>query len=424
MEMDNSAVREFIRREVPDWDDEVVSTARFKAFSGQRSDWEAKYHFWKYLIIKVARHFDLVIVKPSEVRNTWFNRGGLTPLCLDHVLFEMYNEGDIVRSVDLVDPTSGRLSQFFRKVKHLMLKSTAPEIVFEENIIFLTLLKDKAVEVVKLLSESHWTTSCVITMRRFQGICGGPKEASAVLSYLSGCGKVQYLSIHKTEFIEGVKVSLSAAAAVSSVTSLDCDVLHLIWTREKLEKQVNVMDQHCEMSRQSALACLKLNSSNKRVALRHARELKLASESREKCISLLNRVEEVLNVIANAESTKTVAEAMEISARAMKENRITLEQVETCLHEIHESTDSQKQVENALLESTPLYTGVEDDEEDIEEEFKKLELEVSSENRREEVVVSETEAESLCDALSSLKIAAHDVPKRDKVSKDVKLEAA
>ena len=57
-------------------------------------------------------------------------------------------------------------------------------------------------------------------------------------------------------------------------------------------------------SRKSALASL--NSGNKNVALRHMRALKLANESREKCCTLLNRVEEVLNVIANAESTKKV----------------------------------------------------------------------------------------------------------------------
>jgi charged multivesicular body protein 7 len=34
--------------------------------------------------------------------------------------------------------------------------------------------------------------------------------------------------------------------------------------------------------------------------------MKLALESRERCTSLLNRVEEVLNVIANAESTQKV----------------------------------------------------------------------------------------------------------------------
>lgn len=39
-------------------------------------------------------------------------------------------------------------------------------------------------------------------MKKFQGICGGTIEASAVLSYLSGCGKAQYVSISKKELIE------------------------------------------------------------------------------------------------------------------------------------------------------------------------------------------------------------------------------
>ena len=53
----------------------------------------------------------------------------------------MYNEGDIIRSVDLVDPTSGRLSQLFRKVKHMMVRPTSAEVMFEDHLILLPLLK-------------------------------------------------------------------------------------------------------------------------------------------------------------------------------------------------------------------------------------------------------------------------------------------
>lgn len=42
------------------------------------------------------------------------------------------------------------------------------------------------------------------------------------------------------------------------------------------------------------------------MALRYARELKLVTGSRDKCTMFLNRVEEVLSLIANAESTKKV----------------------------------------------------------------------------------------------------------------------
>ncbi|XP_061967533.1 uncharacterized protein LOC133691170 isoform X3 [Populus nigra] len=355
-----SSVKEFIRKQVPDWDDEIMATARFKAFSGQRSDWEPKYLFWKDLILKIARHLDLFIIQPSQVKEEWFNRGGLTPLCLDHVL-------------------------------------------------------DKTAQIIKCLSESHWTSSCIITMSKFQGMCGGPSEAAPLLSYLSGLGKAQYFSISK-EVIEGVKISLSSAS-VPAISSLDLDVLHLIWTAQKLEDQIDVIDRRYEMSRKSALASL--NSGNKKVALRHAREMKLASESRERCTSLLNRVEEVLNVIANAESTQKVTEAIRIGAEAMKQNKITVEEVEHCLEELEESIDAQKQVEKAL-ESNPI-SGIED--EDIEEELEKLELELESENLQiSKVEAGNTSGEmdalgstdSLTDALSNLKL--HDGSARESVS--------
>ncbi|XVE73555.1 hypothetical protein DITRI_Ditri11bG0128000 [Diplodiscus trichospermus] len=432
--MDSKSVMEFIRKEVPDWDDELMATARFKAFSGQRTDWEPKFQFWKDLIIKISRHFGLFINSPSQVKNEWFNRGSLTPLCLDHVLFMMYNEGEIIRIADLADPYSGRISQLFRKVKGLMNRSTMTQegILLEDRLVLTTLLKEKAEEVVKCLSESHWTSYCIVTRKKFESMCGGQEEAYAVLSYLSGCGKGRYLSTNKKELIEGIKVSLSSAA-VSGVSGLDFDTLHLIWTQEKLQQQLDAIDRRWEMSRQSALASLK--SGNKKLALRHAREMKLGAENREKCTSLLNRVEEVLNVIANAESTKRVTEAIQIGARAIKENNISVEEVQLCLDELDESINLQKQVENAL-ESAP-YLGIED--EDIEEEFRKLELEVGNENLKDpipEAGISNAAAanESLTDAFSNLNlvdapakgsaIKNSGIPAKNKESNSLMLETA
>ncbi|MCH91571.1 charged multivesicular body protein 7-like, partial [Trifolium medium] len=82
----DSNVRDFIAKEVPDWNNEVITVARFKAFSGQRSDWQPNFIFWRDLIIKIATHFRFLIIQPSQVKNDWFNRGGLTPLCIDDVL--------------------------------------------------------------------------------------------------------------------------------------------------------------------------------------------------------------------------------------------------------------------------------------------------------------------------------------------------
>ncbi|XVF22213.1 hypothetical protein REPUB_Repub12eG0154300 [Reevesia pubescens] len=302
-----------------------------------------------------------------------------------------------------------------------MSKSTVtPEtILLEDRVVLTTLLKEKADEIVKSLSESHWTSYCIVTRKKFESTCGGQEKAYAVLSYLSGCGKGRYLSTNKKELIEGVKVSPSSAV-VSSVSSLDFDSLHLIWTQEKLQQQLDVIDRRWEMSRQSALTSLK--SGNKKLALRHAREMKLGTENREKCTSLLNRVEEVLSVIANAESTKKVAEAIQVGARAIKENKISVEEVQLCLEELDESIDSQKQVENAL-ESAP-YLG--NDDEDIEEEFRKLELEVGNVNLKDpipEAGLNNTaeSSESLADALSNLKLV--DAPAKESAIQNSALPA-
>ncbi|KAF7804981.1 charged multivesicular body protein 7 [Senna tora] len=426
--MDSKSVRDFILKEVPDWDDELLASARFKAFSGQRSDWQPKFLFWRDLIIKIARNFGLFIIRPSQVKDDWFNRGGLTPLCLDHVLFLMYNEGDITRTMDLVDPTSGRLSQLLRKVSNIIIRSTTPpEVMSEERVILTSLLKEKAAEVVKLLSEAHWSSSCIITMKKFQKVCGGHEETSAILRYLSGCGKAQYISVHKKEFVEGVKISLSTAA-LSSVSNLDSDVLYMIWTTERLQEQLDVIDQRYELSRKSALASL--HSGNRKLALRYARELKLATQSREKCSSLLNRVEEVLGIIADAESTKKVSEAMQLGARAMKENKISAEEVDVCLRDIQESIDSQKEVEKALELQSGSYTDVE--EEDIEEEFKKLEVAVGKEAQVSEaenaLTLTSTEGkealeatESINHAFSNLKLSE---TKAGKESNNLEMEPA
>lgn len=54
----------------------------------------------------------------------------------------MYNEGDIVRSAEFLDSTSGRLSQLFRRVKNLIGGSAAtPEVLLKDHVILMAILK-------------------------------------------------------------------------------------------------------------------------------------------------------------------------------------------------------------------------------------------------------------------------------------------
>ncbi|CAA7030564.1 unnamed protein product [Microthlaspi erraticum] len=414
--MDSYSVKEFIRREVPDWDDEVVATARFKAFSGQRSDWELRFQFWRDLIIKASRQFGVFIIDPVQVKQSWFDRGGMTPLCIDHVLLLMHSEGDVVRVNELEDQGSGRISRLLWTVRNLMVQSSVkPGEILENKLVIVSLLKEKAADVVKLLCEGHWTSTCVVTLNKFRNLCNGSdEEASAILSHLSGCGKAHKVSVNRGEVIEGVKVSLSEAA-LPSISTLDCDILHLLRTTEKLQDQLEVMDQRCETSRKSALASLK--SGHRKVALRHVRELKLGTQSRETCTSLLNRVEEVLNTISDSESAKMVSEAIKTGANVMKNVKINADDVHDCLEEIEETIESQKQVEKAL-ESAP-YSDV--DDEDIEEEFMKLEMELESESSHAKPATSDA-ADSLTDMFSELKLGNTEQSSEDQATEPVRMK--
>jgi charged multivesicular body protein 7 len=51
---------------------------------------------------------------------------------------------------------------------------------------------------------------------------------------------------------------------------------------------------------------MSFKAGNKKAACRFVRQSKLLSESRNKCIPLLERVEEVISLISIAESTKQV----------------------------------------------------------------------------------------------------------------------
>ncbi|KAG9128648.1 hypothetical protein Leryth_017124 [Lithospermum erythrorhizon] len=329
-EIERIKVASYIHQEVEDWDDEQKSRSRFKAMSGQTQDyeWQTRYIFWKNLIINVAKHLNVFIIHPNQLQHVWV---GLS--------------------------SRGKFSI---------------EGINEEFFIVLPLLKEKSVQVVNVLSESHWTPSCVVTLNKFEEICGGPKEASLVLSHLSENGKARYLQTQSKDPIEGVKVAL-ATGALCTITSLDYDVLHLLWTVDRLGQQLNVIDGRCKSIKELATVSLKMG--NRTSALRHARELKLASQGREKCITLLNRVEEVLGIISDAESSKKVSEAIIIGARAMKENRISAQEVQQSLEELDESIASQKQVDK-LLETS--YMEVED--EDIEDELKQLEIDIAAES--------------------------------------------
>ncbi|XP_062196934.1 uncharacterized protein LOC133899906 isoform X2 [Phragmites australis] len=391
------------------WDDPdgVDLRAKFKAFTGQRRDWtQPTLLFWKDLILRVARRLRLCSASAHLVTSVWFARpGGLTPLCLPQVLEEMRADGDILLQSELIDPTSGSLCQLVRRMSQLAV-SRRP-IAQEDILVFKSMVEERVVDIVRELSDSHWTSTCIVTISKFNSFFSDREDAHAALCYLTQCGKARYLVTRKQDPIEGIKFTL-AATQVPAVSKLDRDILHLVWTEERLQEQLDVLDRRWEISRRRALASFK--SGDKQAAYRYVRQSKLFSQSQNRCTTLLERVEEVISLIASAESTKKVYEAIQIGIQAMNKHNVNIEEVNIHLKEVNELVAAQREVDAAIVPLQSL-----DGEGDIEEEFRKLEVELQDEIPHMQVqepmlhvndAESPEEVKSLSSNLSNIKLEA------------------
>ncbi|OEL29253.1 hypothetical protein BAE44_0009728 [Dichanthelium oligosanthes] len=276
------------------WDDpdSVDLRARFKAFTGQRRDWpEPTLLFWKDLLLRVARRLRLCSA-PAHLE-------------------EMRADGDILLKSELIDPSTGSLYQLVRRVSKMAISSRRP-VSQEDILVFKSLVEE---------------------------------DAHAVLCFLTQSGKARYLLVRKQDPIDGVKFSLNSAQ-VPAVSKLDHDTLHLVWTEEKLQQQLDVY------------------------------------------------------------------EAIQIGIQAMKENNVSIEEVNVHLKEVDELVAAQREVD-AALESAPLLSV--DGEGDIEEEFRKLEAELHDKIPHIQVQESMSQSneespddvvESLSNNLSSIKLEA------------------
>ncbi|KAF9591193.1 hypothetical protein IFM89_002848 [Coptis chinensis] len=130
-------------------------------------------------------------------------------------------------------------------------------------------------------------------------------------------------------------------------------------------------------------------------------------------VSLLNRDEEVLSDIEYAKSTKKVKSCVSLSFFLVNIDRdfSHAEEVQSMMR-----VSSEKEVEDALGSGALAYTGIED--EDVEEEFKKLEMELGDEILIKQIF--ETVADSSAVVQGSLVSASS----ADKILSNMKMVSA
>lgn len=139
-----------------DWDDDAAwECGRMKALSGQRSDWEPLFLFWRRLILLVASRLRISLIPASRVRNVWFRRRSISPLAIPQVLHEMHSSGDILllgEDLPLIDLTrgsgtsaiahlSGLLSRFSKAIGIFSSPSLVDDPARDHILIFKTVLQ-------------------------------------------------------------------------------------------------------------------------------------------------------------------------------------------------------------------------------------------------------------------------------------------
>ncbi|KAG0593357.1 hypothetical protein KC19_1G323400 [Ceratodon purpureus] len=247
-----------------------------------------------------------------------------------------------------------------------------PSSELPDMLIVTPLLQERSSLVIKALSEAEWRHVCVVTMTRFRELCGSTETADVLIAVLINQGRACLLKLDGKENIEGVKVALKDEP-IPAVTEIDNQVLQLYWTLERLHQQVNILDVRVTSARAATMLALK--SGDKKVALRQARRLKVLTTSKGKCETFIDRIDEVLTSVADAESTRKVADALKVGVQAMKDNHVTLAEVQTCLEEVDDAVSEQRETQTTLAEA-PLITGA--DDMDLEEEFLLLEAELDN----------------------------------------------
>ncbi|KAA0050041.1 charged multivesicular body protein 7 isoform X1 [Cucumis melo var. makuwa] len=125
----SSSVREFIREKVPDWDDEVVAKAQFKAFSGQKSDCRHRHlnspsSFYSWLA--QAATLRAVPLSVSHLLCIAMFRFKASGLCLLQPMF-VYESPTVVLTPPRTQPMSSRSPIRMELIApSILLRSTLP----------------------------------------------------------------------------------------------------------------------------------------------------------------------------------------------------------------------------------------------------------------------------------------------------------
>ncbi|GBG72806.1 hypothetical protein CBR_g12374 [Chara braunii] len=198
--------------------------------------------------------------------------------------------------------------------KHI-LSSPPDQETAQGKYVVMQLLKERVEDVLQnlqLIDGSTVPSDCIVTMEKFVKACGSYEEANLVLSYLILDRKAQRFTAQGRDSIEGLKFTVRAAKN-GAVSENDRRILVLHHTASLLQHRYDNLGQRAEESRLAASAAAKVK--DKVAALRHLRRYKSLASNRESCLRFLEKIEHVLGVISEAETSKQDVYSVRVKPR-------------------------------------------------------------------------------------------------------------
>ncbi|KAG6543035.1 hypothetical protein Mapa_015531 [Marchantia paleacea] len=323
--------------------------------STRKLEWEERIKFWRDAILKVARHLDLLIIDTEDVQQKWFIRDGVVPMGLKLVLLEMHKSGELETVHQILET---RHSTTLEKLSSLLRKTLGwaglsgpgdqymeTEGHIEERLVVRSILQERAAFFIKSLAENNFSSVCIATLSKIKELCGGADNAELIIGYLLLQNRAKYVAVNSDDHIEGFKLSLNGKD-VLAVSENDRQFLQLQWTLEILQIRLNTLDLKIETTRTEFIKVAKAGA--RRDALRRLRNMKLLQVSRDQCAGFMDKIEQVLGVIADIETSKKVTGAIQMGTAAIKENHVSLDDVHSCLDELDEAITVQRETEDAI----------------------------------------------------------------------------
>lgn len=197
----NERIYEFLKLQVPEWEDDEVMLARFGSVDRTDPWFVSRSNFWSSLIIRVSQHLKAIVISAEEIKLEWFRKGGLLPMDLDDVLEGMLKKGQLQKLETALSKTAwfSFPTTFSWTVRTLMGTPPSTSGMF----VVTSVLKERAEAVAgSLLQQAAFSSDFLITSQKFQKLCEGEQAAALIMRWLVMERMAIHISLKGTDHLE------------------------------------------------------------------------------------------------------------------------------------------------------------------------------------------------------------------------------